>query len=208
MATFLELAQKLRQEVGAAGSGPAAVTGQTGEARRLVDWVRDAWVDIQAKQVAWSFLWAQFEKAVTDAESDYLVAEDANRVVPDTVRLNGQRLVSLEYGDYSRRIVTSPETVPQSFVILPDRKLRILPASNGTLTGDYYRTPQVLAANTDTPLAPAHLHEAIVAQAMIFYAAYEDAPEIYQDGSMRLRRWMTRLQNECLPSIELPGPLA
>ena len=48
--TFLELCRRLAREVDASGSGPSAVTGQTGENRRIVDWVASAWQDIQLQR--------------------------------------------------------------------------------------------------------------------------------------------------------------
>ncbi len=205
--TFLDLAKRLGQEVGAAGAGPTSVSGQTGEYGRLVDWVRDAWTEIQARHRDWSFLWAEFSTAVTDAESDYDVAPDVRYIIPDTVRLDGERLAEMNYQEYARLYKAHESMVQRAFTILPTGKLRLIPAANGTLTGEYYRTPQTLAADADEPLAPAHLHDTIIAQALLYYATYEDAPEIYQDARARLRRWITRMQSECLPTIDAPGPL-
>jgi hypothetical protein len=52
---FLSLANALRQECGISASDLTTVTGQTGEAKRCVDWINRAWMDLQAMRQDW--LW-------------------------------------------------------------------------------------------------------------------------------------------------------
>lgn len=68
---FLQLCQRTRQECGIAGTGPTAVTGQTGELKRVVDWVAEAYKRICAKQMGnWKFLRSEFSvNTVADTEA-------------------------------------------------------------------------------------------------------------------------------------------
>ncbi len=60
MSTFLELAAKLRQNIRANGTGPTTVALQTGELKRIVDWVSDAYFDLQNKNPNWRWLRSTF----------------------------------------------------------------------------------------------------------------------------------------------------
>jgi hypothetical protein len=53
--TFLVLANDLARECGVSGNASSitAVTSQTGEAARLVDWIRQAHNDIQNRHENW-----------------------------------------------------------------------------------------------------------------------------------------------------------
>lgn len=48
--TYLELCQAFREDIGIAGTGPATVVGQTGILGRIVRWIADADITIQALQ--------------------------------------------------------------------------------------------------------------------------------------------------------------
>jgi hypothetical protein len=53
---FLQLVQRLRTETKASGSSITSVVNQTGEYGRLVDWVNDAWLDIQSEHTDWEWM--------------------------------------------------------------------------------------------------------------------------------------------------------
>ena len=55
---YLELCRRARRECGIAGAetDPTAVTSQVGEYRRLVDWVSEAWTEIQGRHTDWRWL--------------------------------------------------------------------------------------------------------------------------------------------------------
>ncbi len=54
--TFLQLVQRLRQEAGASGTGPVTVVNQDGELARMVNWINDAWLDIQSQHKDWGWM--------------------------------------------------------------------------------------------------------------------------------------------------------
>lgn len=57
--TFLQLVNRLRQFCGASGASAALVTtaNQSGESARMVNWINEAWLDIQTMRRDW--LWAR-----------------------------------------------------------------------------------------------------------------------------------------------------
>jgi hypothetical protein len=48
----------------------------------------------------------------------------------------------------------------------------------------------------------------IVYRAMMFYAGYEAAPEVYQRGELEFKRLMNRLEIDQLPDMVSGPPLA
>lgn len=53
---FLQLVQRLRTETKASGTTVTTTVGQVGEYARLVNWINDAWLDIQSDQVDWGWM--------------------------------------------------------------------------------------------------------------------------------------------------------
>lgn len=56
---FLELAQRLRQEMNDTGEGPTQVTGQRGRNLEYVNAIREAWLDIQQLRPWSAQFWQQ-----------------------------------------------------------------------------------------------------------------------------------------------------
>src|SRR5512143_216270 len=82
---FLALAQRLRQEAGLSGSGPATVSGQAGQLRVVVDTLASAWRDLQRFRPNWQWMWRQFSFSTAIAKRDYTPTEAG---CPDLGRLD------------------------------------------------------------------------------------------------------------------------
>ncbi|WP_404466263.1 hypothetical protein LG331_08235 [Vreelandella aquamarina] len=214
--TFLELCQRLRQEVGAAGSGPAAVSGQNGEAQRLVNWIRQAWLEIQSQRADWAFAWATGEIEMEDGYREYALPNNFASFIPETIYLEDRRLRLITYPEFRRHFRKAKQEVPRYITVKPsgaaslDSSVEIdaNPGETQFLTFEYFRLPQSLSLNTDVPRLPDHYHMAIVYRAMIQYGMYENAPEVVQQGQLNLERVMTDVARTQLPAMELGGPLA
>ncbi len=205
---YLTLCQTARLRAGMSGSGPAQVTGNTGEMARLVDWVRQAWLDLQGTRTDWGPLWRQLSKAATPGEPSVSAPADLGHVLPERFRYDGAPLRWYAWRDFPAHEVE--DGTPVAITRRPDGALMLWPAPEaaGTLTGEYYATPQALTNGTDVPWLPEHLQDGIVYQALMYYAAYEDAPELYQDAGAKVQQYLQRMNNELLPPIEMGGPLA
>lgn len=224
--TFLQLCQRLAVEAGLSSSGPSAVTGQTGEAARIVNWVRDAWTLIQGEHDNWQWLWNEFTLNTVSgtagySESDisgtpsverwderafsiYLSSDGASTRVPIGA------LAYPAYRDsYAHRYVA--DAFPQKVIVLPDNTLRLYPAPDAVyvLGGVYYESPTELAADSDTPAISSKFHMAIVWRALMLYAEYEEAPEVYQAAYSEYSRELGRMRVKYLPQITIDSrPLA
>jgi hypothetical protein len=212
MSTYLELVQKLHRSVGAAGIQPSAVTSQTGEAQRLVDWVRDADNYVQKKWVNWKFLRQTFTAANATTASVATLAAPANLSYWDfktfTIILPGETdknpLSAIEYDKTKRDILDITENVPWRVIVMPDNSLMFEPVPDDiyTINADYYDRPTLLAANADVSLIPEQFHQVILGRAMILYANFENAPEIKDQGEEIYVEQLALLENDQLPNQE------
>jgi hypothetical protein len=210
MSTYLELVQQLHDEVGAAGTSPQAVTGVTGEAARLVNWIRRADSLIQLKYVNWKFLRQQYSVAT--------VASTATAAKPATLRywdfktfkiiLPGETdknpFGAVEYDKVKSSILDTTENTPFRAIVMPDNSLLFesVPDAAYTIEADYYEKPTLLAANADVSSIPEEYHDIIIGRAMILYANFESAPEIKDQGEEIYVEQLALLENDQLPNQE------
>lgn len=209
--TFLEICQRLRQEVGAAGSGPASVSGQQGEYARFVGWAQQSWREIQISRERWRFMWAEASVPVSPDFLVYSPPNDLREWDADSLACNGLPLEALPWVDFRRRHPqSSAGAVPSVITQKPDGTLVLdtFPSQEGEITFEYWRTPQVLTAGGDVPRLPESYHMVIVYRAMLHYALYENAPEMVQAARLGEDRILAQMAVTELPVISLGGPLA
>jgi hypothetical protein len=223
--TFLQICQRLRQEAGVSGTGPASVLSQTGEMKRIVDWVNTAWEDIQLSRTNWNWMRADFSFDTTLDDYDYTAAEAGittrfSQWDTDTIKSfrtsvgvsNEFELGELLYSRYRSIYLVGPQPsgTPICFSLAPDRKLLLGPKPDGvfTVSGQYWKTPQVLAVDADEPEMPAEFHMLIVWKALEMYGYYEAASECVGRGQKYGNRYMNRLELNQLPDVMMAEPLA
>jgi hypothetical protein len=214
---YLELCQTVRREAGVSGNGPASVIGQAGEYRRITEWVADAWVDVQNVH-RWLFRIADLAFDTVPGQAIYTPG-DLNLTdlidykltgVDDVLFLSGAPLEVLEYSYFRRHTLPRADLTghPTLVTVDGDRALRLYPIPDAVYParGEYWRRPQRLADNSDTPqgLDPA-LHRVIVYRALMLYARYEAASEIYQDAEINYQRLLAEMALVHLPSTRFSG---
>lgn len=219
---FIELVRRLRQEAGIAGSGPASVTFQSGELKRLVDWVASAWNDIQIAETDWMWMKEDFSFSTVPSQQVYTPADvGVTRLGQwriDSFRLSQffpndeTQLIYLVYSDFRNLYLTgaNPESRPIHFTFAPNYDLMLGYAPNDVylVRGEFYKAPQKLMQDTDVPEMPEQFHEAIVYGALMKYARYMAAGEIYEDAMLNYRRIMAQLRVHQLPKMGMPESLA
>jgi hypothetical protein len=223
--TFLEICKRVRQEAGISGSGPSSVVGQTGEMKRIVDWVNTAWEDVQLSRPNWNWMRAGFSFQTVTGDYDYTAAEAgiATRFSQwdvDTIKSYRTsqgvgaefELGELAYSRYRSIYLTGPQPsgTPICFALAPDRKLLLGPNPDGifTVSGEYWKSPQVLVVDADVPEMPADYHMLIVWQALESYAFYESATEVLARAEKYSKRYKYRLELNQLPDVMMADPLA
>lgn len=234
---FISLCRRVRQEAGISGDGPAGVTNQTGELRRIVDWVREAYDEIQMAHNDWLWLRGQFTLLTEDGKRSYahgdaidvqtaqpiarfsrwLVddAEDPSKIYLQAAGVGGQFWLTYfpwEHFNtiYSIGVQQTTTSMPAHIAVSPDRKLHLGPTPNDVyvVTGDYQRSPQYLSADGDIPEMPSEFHRLIVYGALERYGLFESAPEVLARVDRHRPRLMAQLQAQQRPAHRMAGPLA
>jgi len=205
VSSFLVLAQDLHREVGAAGVQPAAVTGQAGEALRLVNWIISADNYVQDLWTDWKFLWAQSGNLATTAASNTVTNPSSlNFWDFETFRIDNEPIEVVEYYTIRSQVLDTTQAQPSRVIIMPDNTIKLEPVADAVyqISADYWKKPTVLAANADVSAIPADYHSVILGRAMILYANYEGAPEIRTQGEEIYDEQLARLENHELPNRE------
>jgi hypothetical protein len=241
---FLALAQRACVECGVA-SGQAILSalpttvGATGSLGRVVNWVGDAWADIQTDHDDWD--WMRSSNLLGGGVTVQTLAGQASYPLGTGAGMVGVAVDS--FGKWDRETFRSyatavgftgedfleeipfdtwrdtymfgaqrtVQTRPVVVAVGPDQSLNLGPPPNGlyTVTADYFVAPSVMVLDTDIPLGlPTRFHMLIVYRAMMKYAGYESAPEVYQRGSEESARMRAQLMAVRAQRIGFGGALA
>lgn len=217
---FLALCKRARYEAGISGDGPSTVLNQSGQLGRVVNWVAEAWRDIQLMRPNWLFMHSEFTLNTVAATRDYLASDYAITdlklwdtgsflIYKTATGVSDQNeLIYLPYkrwrSEYRVRMDDRADERPILFTILPDNKIRFEPRPDDiyTIEGEYKRTTQLFAADTDVPTnLPDDFHMAIVWQALTYYGFYENAPEVLDQAETKFGDLLIRLELEQLPEF-------
>lgn len=226
---FLQLVKRTRQECGIAGDGPITTANQTREMKRLVDWVSQAWVDIQNDRSDWDFMWTQASFNTVDGQQVYAAGTGLDINIANMkkwrdgsfstylaaqgpageIDLGGMVPYSRFSGYYMFGAQRLTRGRPVSIAVTPDRKLALGPIPDDvyTVEGEYYRRAQVLALDADVPLMDEDYHMLIVYRAMKKYGMFEVANEQILAAQEEYERLYNRLLNEYTPMIEMGDSL-
>ena len=209
--TYLSLFQKAKRECGIAGSAPSAVTGQTGNLLKLVDWVADADENIQSKWLDWGYLLTEFEEDTVVGEKDISAPSDhgiwdLDSFFLDPTATTHKKLEELDYFIWrnNQRLGTQTNAKPGLFVVKPDHDIILHnpPDAVYTLTADYYKTPTRMTANGSVSLIPTKFDRLIIAEAKKMWATDEEAWDLYTAAEKESIALMNRLESLYLPGRE------
>lgn len=225
---FLELAQALRRDCMLPGSGPTSVLNQTGQHERLVYFIRDEYTLLQQEEPNWKWLRGNFTLqttanvgryaydagGMTDADSGVAIARwafwwtEEFQIFLTSSGIGSQAPIPHRRWESWRQTYLQGSvsaSTPAEMSIDPQDRLRLGPAPNGiyTVTGEYQKGPQILAADGDVPEIPPRFHDLIVARAMKRYAAVAPAPEIWTEAERRISIFEPLLRVSQLPEPRL-----
>ena len=194
MATFLVLCQKVARESGTiAGVLPSTVTGQTGRLLKLVNFVIDAWTEIQNDESTWLWMRKEFSKPTIASTPKYTPAAwsltDHSRWVIDPLSVSmylaatgvsdDGELNFLRWDEWRIKYGRGAQTDnrPIEYTITPPNEFALGPAPDlvYTVNGEYFAGNQTLAADGDVPNCPARFHDVIAWKALMKLAASDEA---------------------------------
>jgi hypothetical protein len=209
---YLALCDKLLKETGLSDQGVSSVIGQTGLNKKSVDWINRAWTEIQNLN-DWNFLWKTSSFNTVNGQQNYdpvdnlALSPTLHKWVHSSVRISVTGgtgyLTYVPWTTWMRTTFSSGK--PTSFTIRPDNQISFntLPDAIYTIYFDYYRTPQQLSTNTDELLLAEQFHDAVLYKAILYVAAEQDAPELYQDAQAQLNIRLSAMGVTALPAITL-----
>lgn len=207
------------------GTGPTATTSQVGEYGRIVEWIDAAYQKIQNLHPNWDFLRNDFSFSTVASTGNYTKSaasvSELGTWKTDTFRCyltatgvsDQQDLDYVPWADfresYSRGSLSTQEGRPILFTVKPDQSVTFWPIPNAiyTVTGEYFKRAQTLAADASEPLIPLAFQDVIVWRALMFYGAYVGADEKYAHGEREYKQVLARLELNQLPEMEMAGPL-
>jgi len=203
-----------------AGSGPTQVTGQAGQLLRVVDWVAQAWEDIQIMRPNWKFMHSFLTFNTAATTRDYAPGDvsitDMNQwdqgsllIYENAVGASDQNhLPYTSYADWRTAYRAGMDVLadgrPVLWTILPNNSIRMQPAPDKvyTVDGEYKKVAQLFTADADVPTnLPDDFHILIVWQALKYYAYYQNAPEVLEEAEDKFDALLTRLEIEQLPDF-------
>lgn len=224
--TFLQMVQRLRQESSTSGAPPSTTVNQTGDFKRLVDWISTAWMDIQNEKPDWFFMRQPIAFNTVAGKQSYSVADTGvasfGNFKVDSFRqynlANGfgseQRLNFMVYDTfrdlYQYATMRTTQQMPVVFTVDPYKNFLLGPIPNDVyvVNGEGYALPTELALDSDRPVMPSQYHMAIVWRALMYYGTYENAQEAYGRGETEYNRLMSKLYTDQMPTIMFGNPLA
>lgn len=216
---YLQLVQRVCDECGVSRTNLTTVAGQTGEARRMVNWTQSAYTDILRAHRDWGFLRASTSFTTTAGQASYTPVEagttnfgmwvrDSFRNYPTATGTDAE--IFMEFMDYenwrdiyqfgSNRTATSQ---PYHFTITPAKAIGLgpVPTADYTVTADYFTKPVELSNDTSAHVIPDQYEMVIVYRAMMSYGAFEAASEVYERGKAEYKALLTALRNDYLPEF-------
>lgn len=235
---FLQLCQRAVQECGVSGTLSTTV-GQVGSLGRIVTWVNGSWNELQTEHDDWGWMRSSnllgagvsfetvagqafyplgtgpgtvgvagtaFGKWVRDSFRNYTTTVGvSNEMFLDEVSFDAWR------DGYQLGAMRSVQTRPVAYAIGPDLSICLGPSPNGlyTVTGDYFRAPTLMVADTDLPAGlETQFHMLIVYGVMRMYGAYESAGDVYQRGQVGYTTMIRELEAGRIPEMKFGGALA
>lgn len=232
---FLQLFKDTKRECKIPGSAPTTAQNQSGILGDLVEWIRDSWREVQLKEPDWRWMFSTFSLATEADTYDYTYSDatdDGSEIerfsrwdIRDAIdrpkiykTADGQAtesdLYAITYSQfkylYQRGSNASVRGRPIHIAVSPHDELLLGPTPDGeyTVTGRYYKSPQDLVKNGDTPEMPEHFHFLIVAETLLRYAEDQSAPELEKKALRLMRSYYSRLRRNQLPRMTYGGPIA
>ena len=201
---FLTLVQRLFSDVNASGTEPTAVTGQQGEALRLVNWTLDADEFIQNLWTRWKYMRATFSENTVATVATIAKPAGLKQWDYETFFIDGDPLAVVEYDKIKSEVLDTSQSQPSRVIIMPDDSLLFepVPAIVHAITADFYQSHVPMVNNADVSDIPADFHMCIRARAQMLYGNFEEAPEQQRNGAQIYGEFLGRLQDSQLPNEE------
>lgn len=203
----LELVNRLLAESGSTGKALGSTAGQRGDALNFVNWIDDAWLEIQGL-LNWPSLWEDAAITITAGASAVAGTLPHGRYIYDSGRLGGGWLDYLPWDEFRRQYPSVSAGSLTTWTVRPDRSIAVnaLVEADTTIQIERYRMPGRFTADTQEPALFSEHHMAIVWRALMLYGSFDEAGVAYKRGAAEFTV-MKRLMGADLPSMTTGEPL-
>lgn len=231
MSTFLELCNRLHLETGEGGTDLTTTLSQTGYKRRVVNHIKNSWLEIQAMRTSWRFMRMPALPTVTsgnntiDADAwvlanlstniDFIHKETFSIYLTADGISDESRLQYIKWENWKDYFgITYNDGVtdrPTHVTIDPDtNNIVIGPAANDsyTLHFEFKKTAQEFSADADEPNIAEEIQPIIVWKALEDYGWSEESQAAISKGSMKYKYFKAMLERRELSEISICGTLA
>lgn len=220
----LELVQRFSRESKINATGPKSTLNQTGMFLKCVDWIDEAYNDIQISHPDWRFLRKEFSFTMTAGNNSYTsalcgVTDLAEWITSEFIKVGFDGCEHyVFYIDWDKfresYLIGSQQSTgtPCAFTIKPDNSLMFWPSpsQNFICSGEYYATPDVMGGDdpdSAEPVFPVRYHMAIMWRALIIYAPHSAQPDRWVQGVNEYNYLMRKMELSELPKIRFGGSL-
>lgn len=232
--TFLELCRAAYTRMGYSGAGPSSVESQSGQSARVVDYVNEAWLEIQRSRSDWKFMQRRFVGTLTPGISRIALA--------GTEVAKGDVIRDVERDSWFVRGPAESSSSPLRYMSADLRRHREemddlitgrptyfwfdrtgfrvnpTPSEAFRVSGDYYISPQSFTSSDSeensqrqlsqkVPEMPEEYHMAIVWLAVRNLGGFEESGNTFQMGDTEYRKIFNQMCRTELPSIRYGAPL-
>lgn len=204
----LDLVRRLIAESGTTGLALGTTLNQRGDALNFVNWIDDAWLEVQGL-MNWPSLWEDAAVTITSGASTAAGTLSHKRYVKDSARLNGGFLTYVPWDRFRLAYPSLQEGGSiTEWTIRPDRSLAVnsIVTADTTLQVERFKMPGPLTADADTPAMFSEYHMMIVWRALTLYGGFDEAGVAYKRGAAEYAQ-MKRLAAGDLPAMEAGEPL-
>ena len=215
---FLQIAQRIRQEMGTGGLGPATLLAQFGEDKQYTDWTREAYIDVLNYARDWNFLWEKFQFVGNGGreynEAAHGVIDVGTWNVDTFYALQNEVLYPLHFVPWDEfRLYQASVMVnglPASFSIQPGGTLVFdaAPQASVTIGGEYFIKPDTEILADGQPVFPERYHMIVVWRGLMLAAAFYAEPDKYAHGENMYTWLIAQMTARELPAIRQGRPLA
>jgi len=228
MRTFLQIVGDAWEETGLSGTGPLNVATATGIEKRMVGWIRQAWINVQQHRTDWPWMEKEFSFTTSANKRSYPLVElnltDVERwlfkgasIYKTADGVAGERdigtmLHRIWWTNYRKGLQTPTDPAYLFFDPVTNAlMLHPIPDDEYTITLRYYKAPQRLVANGDIPAMPTNQawQEIIKWGGLYLYAYHDGHPALLDEAEFEYGEMIHAMDNQYGQQFGIPGsPIA
>lgn len=218
---YLQLVQRAVRKSGGKIAIPTTVVGQTGITQLFVDWVADAWKEIQIERMGYyPRISRDLSMAMVVGTYDYalpatLEGVDTRSLTCDLAGVNESPMMFCPYDHYRREVdrQVRVDGKPQFFTLSPDNRLVVWPNPDelytirydGVLVAQIWDSTDSAGVGTSNVLTPTGLRvdyqDAIVWKAIIDYAMHFEDGSKLAEAQAKYKPYLKYIEERHMPTV-------